>query len=269
MILLSALLALPLAHAPQSWKDDPVWYDGQAEQCVYVATRTIYGKVREYQAVAYTNKENVDEKTATKAPNDTGLEVFKHHWSERVPTENYDYDFSTMTYTRASDMSAFKLTAATQEDCGASFKEAWRDGNQLRFVESVYFPGEGFKQGVLKRNDALFFDGLSLYLRNYDFEAKRALELEIVPMQKDTHSVPFEPARRTVRFAGTAELELPIGKTRAHTLELVTPEGKVEARFSFAADGSAPLLHALVAFEGPQGITYKLERHTRTAYWKR
>jgi hypothetical protein len=88
-------------------------------------------------------------------------------------------------------------------------------------------------------------------------------------MQKDTHSVPFAPERRTVRFAGTSEVDVPFGKVRAHALELVDPKGTVEARYWFAADAGAPMLHALVRFEGPQGITYALRGHERKAYWKR
>src|SRR5205085_2763306 len=131
-----------------------------------------------------------------------GVEVFKHDWSERVPTERYDYDFSTMTYTRASDLAAWKLTAATQEDCGASFKEVWRDGAKLRWAESVYFPGAGRRDGTLD-GDATFFDALTLVLRGYDFDRPEDREVDVLPMQKDTHAVSFEPEARTVRFVGT------------------------------------------------------------------
>jgi hypothetical protein len=256
------------AHG-DGWRTDRTWYDGLAEKCVYAATRTIYGKPRAYEATAYTNKENVDPKTTCKSKTDLGVEMFKHHWSERVPTEKYDYDFSTMTYTRASDMAAYKLTAATQEDCGASFKEVWRDGEHLPWLESVYFPDGGRRQGVVHDNDAVFFDALTLSLRDFDFAGKEDLVLNVIPMQKDTHQVSFEPVARTVKFVATAEIEAPIGKLRCHELALVGDKGVVEARFWFAADGGAPLMHALVRFEGPQGITYALKSHERTAYWKR
>jgi hypothetical protein len=267
-LLLTACTA-PVAAAPgDGWSTDRAWYDGLAETCTYEATRTIYGLERRYEAVAHTNKENVDPATTCKSATSEGLEVFKHHWSERVPTENYDYDFSTMSYTLAADLSAWKLTAATQEDCGASFKEVWRDGARLCWAESVYFPGCGRKEGRIV-GDAVFFDALTLRLRGYDFEGRRDLELAVVPMQKDTHSVPFEPEKRVVRFAGTSEQDLPVGKVRAHELQLVKPDGAVEARYWFAADASAPWLHALVRYEGPQGVTYRLKRHERKAYWKR
>lgn len=267
--MIQALIAAAALLVPaDSWRTDRAWYDGLAEKCTYEATRTIYGVERRYEACAYTNKELVDPRTGVKAEGAEGLEVFKHHWSERVPTERYDYDFSTMTYSRADDLAAWKLTASTQEDCGASFKEVWRDGSKLLWSDSVYFPGAGRREGRLD-GDTLFFDALTLALRGYDFEARKDRELSLLPMQKDTHAVSFEPERRTVRFVGTSELELPVGRVRAHELALLEPDGSVEARYWFAADGTAPWMHALVRFEGPQGITYKLKKHERLAYWKR
>lgn len=278
--LLAASLALACTFAPprttpsavaagDSWRTDRAWYDGLAEKCVYCATRTIYGKVREYEATAYTNKENVDPKTTCKSASNEGVEMFKHHWSERVPTEKYDYDFSTMSYTRAADLAAYKLTAATQEDCGASFKECWRDGERLKWLESVYFPDGGRRDGNLREGGAVFFDALTLRLRDYDFAARADLELLVVPMQKDTHHVAFDPVRRTVRYVSSGEVDVPAGRIAAHELALLDEHGATEARYWFAADGSAPWLHALVRFEGPQGITYALASHERTAYWKR
>ncbi|MBL8857058.1 MAG: hypothetical protein JNL28_00955 [Planctomycetes bacterium] len=266
----TTLASPPRAPLPgEAFRNDRIWYDGLAEKCVYDATRTIYGEVRRYEATAYTNKENVDLATTAKSKTDQGVEMFKHHWAERVPTERYDYDFSTMSYTRVADMAAYKLTAATQEDCGASFKEVWRDGERLKWLDSVYFPDGGRREGTLKNGAAVFFDALTLRLRAYDFVQHPDLELLVIPMQKDTHRVSFEPLKRTVRFVKTGEIEVPLGKVAAHELALVDEQGQVEARYWFAVDGTAPMLHALVRFEGPQGITYALKSHQRTAYWKR
>jgi len=258
------------------WRVDPAWHDGLAEVCTYDATRTIYGVERRYVATAYTNKERASEASSVKAGAEgaAAVEVFKHHWSERVPTENYDYDLSTMTYTRASDLAPFKLTAATQEDCGASFKEVWRDGDTLRFLESVYFPGSGRREGTVPGGDGsmgepVFFDALTLTLRDFPFDAPRDLALAVLPSQKDTHSVPFEPVPRTARHAGRVTLRLPAGTIEAHRIDLVRPDGAVDASFWFAADGSAPWLHALVRYEGPGGVTYRLNAHERKAYWER
>jgi hypothetical protein len=258
----------PLAGG-DGWRTDRVWYDGLAEKCTYKATRTIYGKERVYTAIAYTNKENVDASTTCKSATNEGVEVFKHHWSEIIPTEKYDYRFSTMSYTRVADMRAWKLTVGTQEDCGASFKEIWRAGEKLAWFESTYFPDGGRREGTIPESDAVFFDALTLALRDFDFVGKKDVMLAVVPTQKDTHSVPFGVLKRRAHFVETSEIELPIGKMKAHEVVLVDDKGVVDSHYWFAADGKAPLLHALVRYEGPSGVSYLLQSHERTAYWKR
>lgn len=254
------------APAPGAWARDSAWYDGRAERCTYDATRTIYGRRREYAARAYTNKQKNDPETTVKATGD-GLEVFKHHWSERVPTENYDYDFSTAAFVRTADLSPFRLVAATQEDCGASFKRVVADTGGLSWLESVYFPGGGLRNGRVKGSDVQFEDALPLVLRDYPFESPHPLELRLIQSQKDTHRVPFEPLPARVTLVGRETRELPIGRVDTYhlTLEL---DGQHRADYWFLADGSAPALHALAEYSGPNGITYALRSQERTAYWE-
>ncbi len=260
--------ALPWLLREASWRTDRVWYDGLAEKCVYQATRTIYGRERTFEASAYTDKERADPDTTVKTEARDGLEVFKHHWSERVPTEHYDYDFSTSCYVRTEDLGCFKLTAATQEDCGASFKEIWRDDSAFSFFESVYFPDGGRKEGRIAERTAVFEDALPLVLRDFPFEKGRSFVLAVIPSQKDVRAVPFEPAPMTVSCAGSETLDLPCGKVDAFRIELSSGEEE-RARYWFAAEGAAPWLHALVRYEGPHGVTYRLSSIERTAYWHR
>jgi hypothetical protein len=257
-----------VALATGGWRDDPVWHDGLAEKCVYEATRTIYGKERRYLARVYTDRERADPRTTVKTDAKDGVEVFKHHWSEIVPTENYDYRFSTMTYMRADDLAPFKLSASTQEDCGASFKELWREKDRLRWWDSVYFPGTGRREGWIDR-DAALFDALTLVLRDFPFDAPVERALRVVPTQKDTHQGSWAPVERRIRYAGRSTQELPIGTLDAHELDLVAPDGTIEARYWFDAETAAPRLHVLVRYEGPAGVTYRLKSLERTAYWDR
>lgn len=251
------------------WRSDPVWYDGLAEVCVYDASRTIYGKPRAYLARAYTDKERADPRTTTKSETDQGLEVFKHHWSEIVPTENYDYRFSTCTYTAAADMSAYKLTVGTQEDCGASFKLAVREGDALAWSDSVYFPGAGQRAGrIAAAADLHFVDELPLLLRDFPFAKPRELALRLVPSQKDIHQVSFEPFAARARHVGRETLDLPIGGVEAHHVRVEAEAGGWAADYWFDADGTAPRLHALVQYQGPDGQSCRLKSLVRAAYWK-
>ena len=270
--MLTVLLALALPATSDSWRTDPVWYDGQAEVAVYQAEREIYGAPRKYQAIVYTNKETVDPRTSCKSADAQGVEAFKHHWRERIPTPNYDYDYSTMSYTLAADLAPFKLTMSSQEDCGASLKEFWRDEDQ-RFVwdTSNYFPGGGQKSGRLGNPKNLVFeDALTLVLRDYDFEHPAERSFALVPFQRFNIDVPHEPIEARVRFQGRKELDLPIGKTPSYELGLYDRTGQNLATYWFHADGAAPWLHALVQWEQPrQQIRAQLVSLVRKAYWKR
>jgi hypothetical protein len=253
-----------------SWRTDPAWYDGRAECAVYDATREIYGTERTYVARAYTNKQRNDPETGVKSAHDEGTPVFKHHWSERVPTENYDYDFSTVTFSRTDDLSLFRLTAATQEDCGPSFKQVQRRGDRLEWLESVYFPGAGTREGSLAAApDVVAEDQLSLVLRDFPFEEGAERALRVLPSQKSPRRVSFRPDHRTARWAARETLDLPVGRVEAHRVDLVAEGGRIVGRYWFAADGTAPWLHALVRYEGPGSVTYRLRELERRAYWER
>lgn len=253
-----------------SWVRDPAWYDGLAEKCVYEATRTIYGKERRYLATAYTNRERVDRNTTCKTDDPKGLDVFKHHWSEIVPTEKYDYRLSTMSYHEVDFARPYKLTVSTQEDCGASFKECWRSDGYFYWCDSAYFPGAGRREGRLGRSSWFdFSDALPLALRFLPGGvAKQDLELTLVPPQKDTHQVSWDLVPRRVRTVGRSTQELPIGRVDADGFEVLDEHGAVLERFWFASDETAPMLRAMVRYEGPNGVTYRLKSIERTAYWK-
>jgi len=260
---------LPWTPRADGWRTDAAWYDGRAERCVYEATRTIYGEPRTYLATAYTNKQRMDPRTTVKATGD-GVEVFKHHWSERVPTENYDYDFSTAVFLRTSDLSPFKLTAATQDDCGASFKQISNEDGRVRYLESVYFPGAGVREGTLD-GASHWADALPLVLRDFPFDegVGTALTIDLLPSQKSARSVPFEAEACRVTLAGHESVSLPVGDVEAHRLELRAPDGMLRATYWFAAEAEAPWLHALVRYRDAAGDGYRLRSIERTAYWER
>jgi hypothetical protein len=262
--------AVPWALRQEGWRTDPAWYDGRAEKAVYDATRVLYGIERDYPAVAYTNKERYDPETTVKSSGDDGLEVFKHHWSERAPTENYDYDYSTSSFVGAADLTALKLSAATQEDCGASFKVVWRgtQGGALRWFESVYFPGAGQREGTLA-GAVHFADSLTLVLRDYPFEAPVPVELALVPSQRSTRQVPLEPVEFRVEHRGRERLELPAGALEAEHLSARATDGSAAYELWFAAEGAAPWLHVLLQYEDHEGTRFRLRSLERTAYWER
>lgn len=253
-----------------TWRTDTTWFDGQAETCEYEARLEVYGESRTYRARVHTLHQHMDPALTTKSEGGSGVAVFKQIATEEVPTENYDYRFSITTFTRSGDLALFKLTRAVQEECGASFTQVRRQGSRLVTLESGYFPGEGVVQGSLAPG-VFAFEQLPLVLRDFPFElgAEHERRIEVLPSLRSNRLVPLVPSTRHVRHAGLEELDLPIGRTRAHRLELLRPDGTREATFWFHARGDAPWLHALVALEGPGGHGWRLAAHRRARYWER
>ncbi|MEM9296094.1 MAG: hypothetical protein AAGA57_09860 [Planctomycetota bacterium] len=259
----AAISADGLAKLDLDWAQDATWYDGLAEQADYDASRVIYGQPRAYVARMFTNKEQYDPAFATKAAGD-GVEVFKFHVREDVPTKNYTYHFSTMAYAKTSDLSAVKLQMGSSEDCGATFKEATVLGQQVAWRQSSYFPGEGVDQGGFDAgSDLVFHDALPLVLRGYPFGAPSDLVLRVTPEATTTHLSPAAPVRATVTYAGAGPVKVPAGTIQAHELTVTYADGATE-RYWFNADPRTQ--HVMVKAE--TGVAdYALRSVRRWAYW--
>lgn len=269
--LAAAQEAGPLAGFDHGWENDPAWYDGKAECAVYDATRTIYGKQRSYEARLYTNKEVASPETFTKSATGEGREVFKHHLREDIPTENYAYHYSTMAYVGTEDLKSLKLDMGSQEDCGASFKQVINHAGELAWQQFAYFPQMGHRDGAFEPPAGFVFqDALSVVLRGYPFEQAAPVRLWVMPDQTTTKWGPVEPRQVVVAYEGKETLDLPAGSTEAHHLSVTPVEGDGAAArhdYWFAADPATQ--HIMVQYEGPEGLSYRLQSVERRAYWER
>lgn len=254
---------------PAAWASDPVWHDGLVEKATYDASRVVYGKPRTYTAVFLTNKEAHDPKTLTKYAGKGGpwVEVWKFNQVEVIPTPNYDYKYEvTCHLTTDGRWLLTRLDAASQEFCGATFKQyeltdGLKNGGPAAwdYFGFCYLPGTGRVEAKVSADGGapvVAFNSLPLYLRDFDFISKVDEKIRLLPDQKMNHPAPAEPAEATVRYAGT--------EGAGHKLEVVQ-DGKVIGTFHFAPDR----LHVMTAYEGAEGQTYKLKTVERTDYWTR
>jgi len=260
--ILAALLTSIASPALAGWSDDAVWHDGLVERATYTASRVIYGRPRSFEAVFFTNKEQHDRRTMTKADRSTDtVEVWKHNQVEVVPTPNYDYKFEATSHLTVAERLLTRLDVASQEFCGASFKQYQLEpGNgspRWTYFGFSYMPEAGRVTATVTGSaDAptVPFNGLPLYLRGYDFEKRPTLRLRLLPDQKSNRQTPHEPVAAEVRHVGeTAD---------AHELE-VTVEGKPYGRFAFAKDR----LHVMLRYAGADGQRYELKAQERVNYW--
>lgn len=259
----------------RGWSDDPVWYDGLCEIATYEAERVIYGEARPYVSRIFTNKERYDRRATTKASGGDGLEVFKHHRRDDVPTENYTYHYSTMAYVDTRTLGPVKLEMGSQEDCGASFKRLVVKGRRVKHLQSSYFPDEGLVDGVetIQTDRAVFVDALTLVLRGFPFGEGAVLRLDALPSVMETHLTEVESEPMVVREVGVEVLDLPIGAVEAYHLEaeMTVRDGEVY-HFWFATEGGGGAddvgRHVLVQHRGPWGSVLRLASVERRAYWR-
>jgi hypothetical protein len=262
-------LCLSSAARADDWKANPVWHDGLVEKAVYSATRVVYGKPRPYTATFFTNKEQHDRRTLTKTDQskDT-VEVWKHNHVEAIPTPNYTYHYVTTSHLTVPDLRLTRLDCASQEFCGASFKQYLLKtaANALDYFAFSYMPEAGRQQATLDDAASLVpHDALPLYLRNYDFANRPTLTLRLLPSQKSNRPTPEKPVACTVTYHGEENglHKLRVAESAPAQPPSATPG--VGGTYWFAKDR----LHVLVKFvgEGPDKQAYELRELSRVDYW--
>jgi hypothetical protein len=264
-----AALLFPLLARADDWKSDPVWHDGLVEKAVYSASRTVYGKQRPYTAIFFTNKEQHDAATLTKADKSKEtIEVWKHNQVEDIPTPNYTYHYVTTSHLSVDRFELTRMDCSSQEFCGTSFKQylakpkksgsGWVFDN-WDYWSFSYMPEAGRRAatvtgGAKGDRPVVAENSLPIYLREFDFAAKGEAAIALLPSQKSNRATAPEPIAATMRYAGE--------ENGARKIELVV-EKAVRATYWMAADR----LHVMVKYAGPEGQTYELKEISRVNYW--
>jgi len=159
-------------HFDSEWAKNAMWDQGQAEVAKYQATRTIYGKPRNFEYVFILVKETFNEQYNVKTDdydrNDL-FEVMKVNKFCRIPTDNYPYHFMTsIFYERNKPSTAYKLTNTSQEWCGNTSKYFIARGKKYEFGYNSYWDGQGVGEMAVQ-GGIMFEDQLSHSLRALKF----------------------------------------------------------------------------------------------------
>ena len=252
-----SVLCSPGATA-DDWKTSPTWHDGLVEKAVYSASRIVYDKPRPYTATFFTNKEQHDAKTLTKADKSTQtIEVWKHNQVEDIPTPNYTYHYVTTAHLTVSDLRLTRLDCSSQEFCGTSFKQYLETfGKGLDYWAFSYMPEAGRKTDNVKVTGGypVAQDSLPLYLRNYDFKNRPITKIAMLPTQKSN--------RATGSQVTFAELRGAPDEGELHRVDLLVDNERL-GTYWFAKDR----LHVMVKYQGADGQTYELKELSRVNYW--
>lgn len=259
----TSLVFAVASHAADEWKSDPIWHDGLVEKAVYRASRVVYGAPRMYQMIAFTNKEQHDRKTLTKADksNDT-IEVFKHNQIEVIPTPNYDYKYETTSHLAVDDLELTRLDCSSQEFCGTSFKQFLRTApGKWDYWSFSYMPEAGRQQGSVSQLDrpVVAADSLPLFLRDYDFANRQPMKIALLPDQTSNRPTASEWVNAGIRYAGEED--------GAYKLEVFTDTGGAPTligTYWMAKDR----LHVMIRYLSADGQqSYELTDLSRVNYW--
>ncbi|MCS7033357.1 MAG: hypothetical protein NZ561_05095, partial [Phycisphaerae bacterium] len=243
---------------------------GLAERATYAASRPTYGKDRPHEAIIFTNKEQHDPGTLTKAErSNRTIEVFKHNHIEVVPTPNYEYKFVTTSHLAVDDLSLTRLDCSSQEFCGTSFKQFLRveDGRYDYFAFS-YMPETGRRTGIIGQRGMRLVaeDALPLWLRDLDFQSRSPVRFWLIPSQKSNRPTPYLPIPAEARITGvdgdSYKVEVLIGEVPDSPGESVPPM-RLLGTFWMARDRLHVMTRAVMA----DGRTYQLTSLARVNYW--
>ncbi len=253
--------------AAGAWANDPVWHDGLVEKAVYSASRVVYDKPRAYEAIFFTNKEQHDTRTLTKADKsgDT-LEVWKLNQVEVIPTPNYDYKYVTTAHHTAAGLILTRLDCGSQEFCGTSFKlyqsrltDVRSDSRSWDYFGFSYMPEAGRVSAVVRDRGGrglVPFNSLPLWLRDFDFAKREPVKFLMLPDQKSNRATAHEPVQAEVRYAGE--------EADAHKLELHVA-GKLVGTYWMAKDPAKR--HIMLKYRGADGQQYDMKSVERVNYW--
>ncbi|QNH60659.1 hypothetical protein [Hymenobacter sediminicola] len=258
-----ALRRLAPQFNPQ-WAMDKLWEDGLAEVAVYDAERVIYDRVRRFEYVQLTVKEEFNQQYQVKTDDYQRTDLFpvmKVNQFCRIPTEQYPYHFLTsLFFRRESPTSLAKLTTSSQEWCGNTFKAFLDDGLQYVETYNSYWDGQGAGQRKLRR-DILFEDALPYTLRSLRFGDNLTFKASICELQQTSKAAAptIYEAEISVSPASAADTQEAAWQVRVRLAE-----GK-ESTYWFARKYPNVLLRQATW----DGRNLRLHKLSRYAYWNR
>lgn len=242
----------------------PIWDDGYAEMCYYDAVTPIYGKPRHYTRVQIVVREWLDPASGVKTDKidaANAIPVLKLNIAEQIPTENYQYRYMRTLLADRYTLAPRKLTAASEEWCGISFKHLrWRD-DACTYQSFSYFEGEADQTWQVPAA-VVPFEALLLAAREMEPGKQRRFDSVLPAMRSNRQVAPETASVRLQAAPTTTSVSVPAGR---FTARVVTGKaGGHELRMWI--EDAAP--HRMLKYEfGSE--SGELRFSERRAYWDR
>jgi len=242
---------------------DPIWDDGRAEFSVYDGITRLEGRERAFTARVIVVKEDFVRDLLVKS--DAGpvagktFEVLKLNYLRDVPTGMYDFHQMASVFFERTTFRAVKYAASSMESCGLTFVVAKPEDGRLAHVSHSYWDAEGDRTQTIEwSQNAVFYDGLPLWLRGFDLAEPARREMQVLPTQLQSRVGTPAVEAATLQFEGADE-------TRGGRYAVRMTHGRGEDRLWFEPE--AP--HVLWRWEKANGTVLELRRTQRVPYWER
>jgi hypothetical protein len=261
--------ALPESRSadPHLFSGNPLWDDGRAEISAYDAIMPRYGTPRPFTAYHIVVKEDFSRSQLVKAdpghdPDDL-LPVLKMNQVFEYQTGIYPYRQMLSTFHARADMTLLKLTLASFEWCGNSYKEFTRRNGRGTLHVHTYWDGQAdATYPVPAGPDVVFYDELPLWVRSLPQTSGTTRTLRMMSGQVSSRGPTPEIRSARLNAAAREKLTIPAGTFDALRWEL-TVEDEDADRLWTGVDFPFPLL----AWERSDGASFRLEWTDRLAYW--
>lgn len=225
--------------------------------------KSIYNKTRKFEYVFVTVKEDFNKEFNVKSDGygrEDLFPVIKVNQFARIQTDNYPYHFLTSLYfKRENPTTLLKMTTASQEWCGNTFKEFLLKEGDYIFHYHSYFDGEE----LVNEYPVLFEDQLIYTLRALIFKEGLSFECKVISSQVSNRAI-HPKIYEAVFEVKRDEIKQDTSHVSCWRIDVKLEQDKLNQYFFAEEYPNIPLQY--VSWDERK---LKLKGFDRYAYWKR
>jgi hypothetical protein len=256
-----------LSVLQKSWVDNAYWHDGKAEVNLYKASLVMYGKPRPAESVAHiivTEKHRPDLLVKADDWRQPDLvDILKFNYVTNVRTGVYSYQQMLSFFFDRQDLHLAKMTLASHEWCGNTFKQLVNFRGKSSFSFNTYWDGQGEGSFPVEFPvDLVVYESLPVQLRALPFAVGFKTELSLLPRQLSSQVAPPQIEIAQLEVVGREDLRVAAGRFETWVVELRHKAGTDRLFFE------APFPHRLVRWQAAAGNLFELAKSKKLAYWQ-
>lgn len=256
------------AHVDPGFMGHSYWDDGQAEIHRYDAELRIYGQARTAEHLDHiVVSERHLPGPLVKADDwrtPGTVDMLKFNYVTSAQTGVYRYQQMLSFFFDRSDQRLAKMTLASHEWCGNTFKELVHFRGRSSYEFNTYWEGQG--NGSFEVDfpaDMVVYDSLPVQLRALRFAEGLEVSLALLPRQLSSKASEPLAERATLSVTGRRSVEVPAGRIDAWILELRHGAGVDTLAFE------AEFPHRMLSWTRADGDRFALRTSQKLDYWNR